>query len=73
MGTSRTRPAARHQHTLKTFSETSLPNLERLDLVAFAHEKRSEVIRIRLTAKEKKLIVLSEKYVFLERFPRLHC
>ena len=73
MGTSRTRPAARLQHIQKTCSETSLPNFERLDLAAFAHENRSEVIKIRLRAKERKLIVLCEKHVFLECFSKMDC
>ena len=50
----------------------SLPNFERLDLVDFAHERKSEVASIRLRAKERKLIVLSEGHLFLERFPRMY-
>ena len=73
MGISRNRPAARRQLTLKTCSETSLPNLERLDLVAFAHERRRVVIRIKLRAKERKLIVLCEKHLFLERVSNMDC
>lgn len=73
MGTLRTRPATRRQHVLEKCSEMSLPYFVRLGLVASPHKRGREVMKKMLKIKETKLIVTSEGYLFLERFPRMCC